>query len=85
MAQTLEEFNFGRLRSSGGSHYDQFMDGQIWKLTEDDSPSGTASLRSMQSNMSAVARSRDLRLRSNIVVEGKKEFLVIQAYNEEEE
>lgn len=85
MAEVLDEFNFGRLRSSGGSSYDQFLDGQIWKLTPEDSPTGTASVRSMQSSIAAVARRKNLELNTNIIMEGKKAFLVVQATEKEEE
>lgn len=85
MAEVLDEFNFGRMRSSGGSSYDQFLDGQIWKLTSEDSPTGTADIRSMQSSIAAVARRKNLDLKTNIITEGKKAFLVIQATPKEEE
>lgn len=72
MAEVLEEFNFGSLRSSKRNHYEQFLDGQIWKLTSEDSASGTAALRSMQSTIANVAKNRNMKIQSNIVTETQK-------------
>jgi len=81
MAETLKEFNFGRLRSRG-SDYTAYMDGQIWMLTSEDSPSGTAALTSMQTRLANIAREMGLNFRSNIATnpdDPDQEVLVIQA------
>lgn len=86
MATTLDEFEFKGLGSSGGSHYDQFLDGQIWKLTSADSPTN-ASLRSMQTTLAGQAKRRNLRIRTQVLRDknGEEKFLVVQMQGEREE
>jgi hypothetical protein len=59
--------------------------GQIWKLSPEDSPSGTAEIRSMQSTIANMARSRGLKLRSQVVVEEDGPYIIIQPYRIVEE
>lgn len=87
MAEQLKEFNFGRLRARGGSWSDKYLaiaegqsEGEIWKLSSEDSPSGTASMRSMQTNIANMAKRRGLKVRTNVIVEDGDEYLIIQAY-----
>jgi hypothetical protein len=92
MAEQLKEFNFGRMRSRSGSSYLQYMEinpktgvGDIWKLSSEDSPSGTADIRSMQTAIATIAKKEDLKVRTNVISENGTDYLVIQAYEPEEE
>lgn len=92
MAEQLEEFNFGRMRSGGNGTYASYMEiedgeseGPIWKLSPEDSPSGTANIRSMQTTAANIARSLGVKLRTNVIEENGDVFLVLQAYVAEEE
>lgn len=106
MAEKLDEFNFGRMRSNRSSGYDEYLtldpktgEGEIWKLSPEDSASGTAEIRSMQSSISKLANDRGVKVRTNVVTEIDKNaktknkggeqptitYLVIQAYDPEHE
>lgn len=90
MAETIPDFNFGSMRHGGGSDYDRFLDGQIWKLTPEDSPSGTANIKSMQTAIANRAKKTNKHFRSNLVTERKienkktkaKQYLIVQASEE---
>lgn len=91
MAEQLEEFRFGRMRGTGASYYDQFVqlekgetEGPIWRLTEEDSPNGTVALESIRSSINRVANLNDLKIRSNIINEDGTTYLIVQAYVPEE-
>lgn len=101
MAEKLEEFKFGSMRARGGSTYDPYLEipegeteSPIWKLSSEDSSNGAAQIKSMQTTIANVAKRQGKKLRSNVITEtrnkGKgteyeEEFLVIQAYYDEED
>ena len=103
MAEQLEEFNFGRMRGRGRGSYDIYLEieegeteGPIWKLSSEDSPSGTADIRSMQTSIAGVALRKGLKIRTNVITEEEPdpdddsntitvEYLILQAYINGEE
>lgn len=101
MAEQLKDFNFGRLRARGGSWADEYLtledgetEGNIWKLSSEDSPSGVANIRSMQTNLANTAKRKGLKIRTNVITEEEQdeegltylaEYLIVQAYLPEDE
>jgi len=65
MAEVLSEFDdFGNGRR-GSSHYDRYLDGQIWKLMAEDI--GGAQLRGVQVTLTQRAKKLGLKARTRIV------------------
>lgn len=54
-----------------GSHYDQFLDGQLWELTAKDSVSGKTSAIAMRTAIANLCRQREVKLSTLAVRHGK--------------
>lgn len=73
MAEKIDEFAFVRT-GSGGSKYERFLDGGIYRLR---APEDMASPLSAQTRMRALAREKGMKIRSKIE---DSQTIVVQAY-----
>lgn len=85
MSKSLPEFDFKRGAEPAGKKYDQYLDGGIWLLEEEDL-NGTGSFDELRGLLRTRAWQLGLKLRSRILKgnDGKASGLVIQTFNPEE-
>tara|TARA_B100000131_G_scaffold280562_1_gene286579 strand:+ start:335 stop:562 length:228 start_codon:yes stop_codon:yes gene_type:complete len=72
MAEVLDNHVFGKTRNEEGYPYDQWLDGQIWKLTRDIDFS--CKVQSMRINLCNAARARKIKIRTSL----GSDYLIVQ-------
>ena len=79
MAEILEDHEFGKVGRSDGYPYDEWFDGQVWKLVRGTDYECTSS--SMRTSAQQVGKTRNKNVRTNMIMDGKG--IVVQAKGEE--
>ena len=79
MAEQLEEFPFNR-RDRGDTRWDEYLDGNVWKLSLEETEMTTVA--TLRSSMNHAAHSKGLELRTTKVDD---DHLVVQTYTRKDD
>ena len=67
MAEILEDHEFGKVGRGDGYPYDQWFDGQVWKLYQ--GVDFNCNLISMRENLNNAARKRGIKIQTSMRVD----------------